>query len=499
VPRTPSSDSVDSPAAAEKRRRLPSWRREELRTTFWLVPALLVIVAIGLFLVTFTLDNAAYHGDFSVPWWIRTGSADAGRQVLIAIAAAVITVVGVVFSITILALTLASQQFGPRMMRNFVRDVGNQVTLGVWVGTFAYAVLALGSITSPAQAPAFVPHISITVAEALLLVDLGVLIYFIHHIATSIQLPEVIAGIARDLMGAIDAEFPATVEEGGSSTPGSPDDQVSEVLALLEHTGRVIPATASGYLQFVAYAQLVSIAEHADAVIRLTHRPGHFVLAGGPLATVWPPDTADEVGAALAKAHVTGPHRTLMQDPVFAIDQLAEIAIRALSPAVNDTFTALTCIDWLSAGLCRISTRTLTEGVYRDRAGRIRLVEFDPSYARMVNRAFDKIRQAGRSNPAVVIRLIDAVGHVMEYTTTTDQRAVLLAQAAMIMRAADADIPEERDRADVRTRYERVVEAAERFDQGTAVRRVRDPGAFDTTDRGDRPWRNRLGIHRRGA
>ena len=126
---------------------------------------------------------------------------------LIAIAAAVITVVGVVFSITILALTLASQQFGPRMMRNFVRDIGNQLTLGVFVGTFVYAVLALGSITSDPRGD-FVPHLSITVAEALLLVDLAVLIYFIHHIAKSIQLPEVIAGIARDLLGAIDAEFP---------------------------------------------------------------------------------------------------------------------------------------------------------------------------------------------------------------------------------------------------------------------------------------------------
>ena len=129
---------------------------------------------------------------------------------LIAIAAAVITVIGVVFSITILALTLASQQFGPRMMRNFIRDIGNQLTLGVFVGTFVYSVLALGSITSVASGRYgdFVPHLSITVAEALLLVDLAVLIYFIHHIAKSIQLPEVIAGIARDLLAAIDAEFP---------------------------------------------------------------------------------------------------------------------------------------------------------------------------------------------------------------------------------------------------------------------------------------------------
>src|SRR5580658_2593059 len=201
-------ESTNAPRGAQ--RKLPSWRWEALRTTFWLVPTVFVLVAGLLFVVTFEIDWAAYHRHLTLPFWIQAGSADAGRQVLIAIAAAVLTVVGVVFSITILALTLASQQFGPRMMRNFVRDIGNQVTLGVFVGTFAYSVLCLGSITSAPHTHLgpFVPRLSIIVAEALLLVDLAVLIYFIHHIAKSIQLPEVIAGIARDLTHAIDAEFP---------------------------------------------------------------------------------------------------------------------------------------------------------------------------------------------------------------------------------------------------------------------------------------------------
>ena len=133
---------------------------------------------------------------------------------------------------------------------------------------------------------------------------------------------------------------------------------------------------------------------------------------------MWPRAAAPEVALALSKAHVTGPHRTLVQDPVFAIDQLVEIAIRALSAAVNDTFTALTCIDWLSAGLGRVSGRVLDEGVYRDSSGKVRLIEFDPSYARMVNRAFDKIRQRRRAMPAVLIRLIDSIGSIMLDTTS---------------------------------------------------------------------------------
>jgi uncharacterized membrane protein len=447
---------------AARARKLPGWRAEELRTTFWLVPCIMVVVALALFAITFSIDLAVYHGHLELPYWLRTGSADAGRQVLIAIAAAIMTVIGVVFSITILALTLASQQFGPRMLRTFMRDVGNQVTLGVFVGTFVYSVLALGSITSTAGGT-FVPHLSITVSEALLLLDLGVLIYFIHHIAKSIQLPEVIARIADDLLTAIDAEFPlsaAAVPVAGRPEVGR---SAAEIVHLLDERGAAIPAATSGYLQFVAYGQLVKIASRLDAVIRLSHRPGHFVVEGRPLATVWPGGAAEQVRAALTKSHLTGPHRTLSQDPVFAIDQLVEIGIRALSPAVNDTFTALTCIDWLSAGLSRISGRVLSEGVFRDEYGRIRLMEFDPSYPRMVNRAFDKLRQAGRGMPAVIVRLLDSLNHIAEYTGDPSQRRILLRQADMILRGAELDIDEPDDLADIRRRYDGLVATSRRM------------------------------------
>jgi len=206
-------------------------------------------------------------------------------------------------------------------------------------------------------------------------VDLAVLIYFIHHIARSIQLPEVIAGIARDLGRSIDAEFPAprmTPPDLRSKTNGP---SLGELRASLEGEGSAVPALTSGYLQFIGYRELLAIAEKADATIELAYRAGHFVIAGRPLAAVWPPDASPKVALALARSHVTGPHRTLVQDPVFAIDQLVEIAIRALSPAVNDTFTALTCIDWLSDGLCKISARPSLERIHRDGHGRIRVIE----------------------------------------------------------------------------------------------------------------------------
>jgi uncharacterized membrane protein len=232
---------------------------------------------------------------------------------------------------------------------------------------------------------------------------------------------------------------------------------VPELLQLIDDRGGAVPADTSGYLQFVGYAQLVDIAVRTDAVIRLNHRPGHFIVAGRPLATVWPGGAAGQVALDLAKAHVTGPHRTLMQDPVFAIDQLVEIAIRALSPAVNDTFTALTCIDWLAAGLSRVSGRTLEEGVYRDRFGRVRLIESDPSYERMVNRAFDKVRQAARGMPAVIIRMMDALTNIMEQTTSAEQRRILARQAEMIFQGAQETVPDANDREDIGVRFQRVV------------------------------------------
>ncbi len=172
---------------------------------------------------------------------------------------------------------------------------------------------------------------------------------------------------------------------------------------------------------------------------------------------MWPATAEPEVARGLERTHVTGAHRTLRQDLAFAIDQLVEIAIRALSPAVNDTFTAMTCIDWLSDGLCKITVAWHSRRVYFDETGKVRLIAAEPSYERFVDRAFDKIRQAGRGMPAVMIRQLEALTRIMEYTTTPAQREVLLQQAHMILRSSEASVPEPVDRADVQRRYDALV------------------------------------------
>ena len=220
-----------------------------------------------------------------------------------------------------------------------------------------------------------------------------------------------------------------------------------------------VPAPSSGYLQFIQHETLIALAAEKGAVIRLLHRPGHFVVQGHPLATVWPAGAADAVSRALRVAHITGSNRTLAQDLAFAVDQLVEIAIRALSPAVNDTFTALTCIDWLGESLCKVTTRWRPLRVHRDSHGYVRVITAHVSYARLIERAFDKIRQAGRGMPAVLIRQLDALSKIAEHTITEQQRDLLIEQAALILEASEQSVPQASDRADVRRAYDAVAAA----------------------------------------
>ncbi len=439
------------------------WRREALRTNLWVVPTIEVIGAVVLYFVTHAIDNAAHSGSLTLPSWMEFGTADAARQILTTLAAAVITVVGVVFSITIVTLTLASTQFGPRILRNFIRDRGTQFTLGTFVATFVYATLVLISIGPGSHGPAFVPHLSITIAVGLVALSMAVLIYFIHHIAMSIQLPQVIASIAKDLSRAIDAES----SHDGVSLEAGPS--VSELLIRMDQGGGAVRAPSSGYLQFIQHETLIGLAAEKGAVIRLLHRPGHFVVSGHPLATVWPPSASDGVSRALRVAHITGPSRTLAQDLALAVDQLVEIAIRALSPAVNDTFTALTCIDWLGESLCKVTDGWRPLLVHRDNHGYVRVITAHVSYERLVERAFEKIRQAGRGMPAVLIRQLEALAKIIDHTTGAEQRELLLAQAAMILRASEESIPEPADRADVLREYETVIAAAGGFGRDAVI------------------------------
>jgi uncharacterized membrane protein len=433
--------------------RLSAYRREALRTNLWLVPTVLIVLSVALFAGTYTLDRAAHDEAWQLPSFVISGNADAAREILTAVAAAVITVAALVFSITIVTLTLASTQFGPRMLRNFIRDRVTQLTLGGFVATFVYAILALVSI-GPIDHSEFVPHISITVTLALVVIDVALLVVFIDHIASSIQLPRVIGSIAADLSRALRDEAADQQPAGSKAGPS-----LGEMAVRLDEDSAIVRVPRSGYLQFVSMPTLIDIAAARHAVIRLLHRPGHFVVEGEPLAEVWPPDAAEQVAMALGGAHATGPYRTLAQDPSFAVDQLVEIAIRALSPAVNDTFTALTCIDWLGDGLGKIAERPRPASVHRDASGHVRVIAVVVSFQRLVERSHEKIRQASRGMPAVMIRQLDSLAKVMVRTPIPERRELLQREADMVLRVSEESVPEPNDRAAVRQRYDAVVQA----------------------------------------
>src|SRR5713226_397851 len=422
--------------------------REAIRTNLWALPSFMIVLVLGLFAVTYRVDLEADAGRLGLPYWVSSGGPDVARQILIAIAAAVITVAGVVFSITILVLQLASQQFGPRMLRNFIRDLGTQASLGAFVATFVYSILALEVVTDPPQS--FVPHLSTSVAVGLVLIDLGVFIYFIDHVASSIQLTSVVSGIAQDFRTTL-AQLQA--DEWQLVQLGADEDDFA-TLTRTANQGDSIAAQESGFLQAVGYKHLVAIATQSDAVIRLLHRPGHFVVAGQPLARVIPPQAVGPVSRALVRTHLVGPNRTLTQDPGFAIDQLVEVALRALSPAVNDTFTALNCIDWLGDCLCHAYSQRLPSGIYCDANGNVRVIEPVITYERLLKSATDKIRQAGRGMPAILIRQLENMQKVMTRVSTPGQREVVLHHARMVLSASEESVREESDRRDVQAAYD---------------------------------------------
>src|SRR5271155_1459921 len=428
------------------------WRREQLRTNLWLVPVVQTLGILVLFGITYALDRSAYDGWIRFPSWVLQGSADSARVVLATVAAAIITVVGIVFSITIVALTLASTQFGPRMLRNFVRDPGTQVTLGTFVSSFCYAMVALVSVGGGPHGD-FVPHLSITVTFMLTLADVAVLIFFLNHIASMIQLPVVIARIAATL----DKEITALDRSGefGVGTARGPSHE--ELCARLAESGAPIRTPRSGYLQVIRHDSLLKIATKADAVVQLPYRPGHFVVAGQVIARVWPPEAAASVEDRLALGHVTGAYRTLPQDISFGFDQLVEIALRALSPAVNDTFTGMTCVDWIADCLVRLSTSWRPHRIRRDAQGQIRVIAFQPDFGRIVERCFDTIRQAAVGMPAIMIRQLDALGKIIEQIPDRKRRTPLVRQAEAIQRLSLATVPDPSDRADVTERFEAVM------------------------------------------
>jgi len=425
---------------------------DALNSSLWFVPSLMALVTTGLSFATLAIDWTVKQKTIEQAGWLWAGGPSGAREILSTIAGSMITVAGVAFSITIVVMTLASSQFGPRLLRNFMRDTSNQVVLGTFISTFIYCLLILRTIRDDG-ASEFVPHISVTLGIVSALASLGVLIYFIHHVSVSIQAPIVIARVAEELDRGIARLFPEKVGqntgEQGNKEPASdlPPDFLRQASA--------VQSSATGYLQAVAAEALMAIAEENDLVLRLNYRPGHFVVQGTALVLVWPkervsPQLVDKVNSSF----IIGPERTEAQDVEFSVHQLVEVAVRALSPGINDPFTAVTCADRLGAALCRLAAREIPSPYRYDARNKLRVIAPGVTFADVTDAAFNQIRQYGRSSASVTIRLLEVLAVVARQVQTEEDRAALLRQAIMIERGSREGLAEEQDRKNVEERYQ---------------------------------------------
>ncbi len=444
---------------------------ENIQTSFWFVPTVMVFAAIVLSLVTINLDKRAIANDKaatssdtaaadkhstlgSLGWTFARGP-EGSRALLSTVAGSMMTIASVTFSITIVALQLASAQFGPRLLRNFMRDRGNQLAIGTFIATFTYCLLILRTVNGT-EGEVFVPHISVTVGLGLALISLGILIYFIHHSAESIQAENVIRGVARDLHRSIDRLYPESLgQEPLAVVEGGP---VVHLPDGFDRDARAVSAPESDYLQAIDVERLLKLAKDRDLVIALDQRPGKFFFKGNTLARVWPGNQVDEaLGDEIQGAFYFGHRRTLTQDIEFAIDQLVEVAVRALSPGINDPFTAINCVDRLGAALCTLAEKFIPSPFRYDETGKLRIVTDASTVAGIIDAAFNQIRQAARKDEAVTIRLLETIAAVGQDTDDPQFRDPLRRHAEKIYRGSQEGLEDAADRKDAAERYHEVI------------------------------------------
>ena len=364
--------------------------------------------------------------------WIYTGGEEGARAVLSVIAGSMMTVTGVVFSITMVTLSLTSSQFGPRLLRNFMRDTANQLVLGTFSSAFLYSILVLRTVNGTNDAK-FVPQIAVTIGVVLAVASVAVLIYFIHHVAVSIQVMNLLAGVHSDLRAAIDNLYPERI----GTTPQTSSAQFEEVSSFVG--GHAVNAKTSGYVQRLDGAALMKAAEDNGLAIRIVRKPGTFVVEGSPLAVVSTRDPLDEdMKQKLRQYWIIGAERSIEQDVKFGIGQLVDVALRALSPGINDPSTAANCIDWLTAATVRLAGRTWPAAVRDDRNGVPRIFAEPETFADLVTDAFGPIRRAASGHPDVIAKIVECLTLIQDSCTCPDDRSAVYGEISRAREALQA-------------------------------------------------------------
>lgn len=434
---------------------------DSFRTGFWFFPTLLILLAVALAFIVPEIDGYLLP---SIPDWMQTTGTTA-RSTLSAMASAMLTVGGVVFSVTVVTLSMTSSQFGSRLLRNFLEQNITQVTMGSCLASSVYCLLLLSRVDN-ANDKWFVPHLAVLLATVSALATLCLVVYFIHRVAHSVQSMNVVTDVAADLNAAIDRIFPQ-----------KDDDNVDlrkkrEELAkqFESEEGQGVAAQSDGYLQAVNVEQLTSIADHHKLLIHVNCKPGDFVVTGDTVARYLEDadskadsDEEDNIDQHVAQCFLFGNRRTPRQDVECAISELAEIAVRALSPGINDPHTAIASIDRLSGSLCQLTQYNLSSALRIDVGDdeTLRVLGTTTSLDAVLRAAFDQIRQYGASSVAVSVRLLEALARIAERAETTPDKAAIRRQADLVLEGCDKQEFCQEDLQDVHQRHETVARLCE--------------------------------------
>lgn len=398
-----------------------------VRDSLWFLPGTVTGLAACVALLLIELEKHGVIRMGNYQHWLWGGGAEGAQGILTAISGGLITVTGVVFSVTVVALQLASSQFTPRLLRNFTADRSNQWVLAVLIGTFTYTLLVLRVVRSGTDTePPFVPRLAVTIAVMLVMVSIGFLIFFIDHASKSIQIAVIMDRVTRLTLEHVERLYPDRGMEAA--------ERVEETWAEPPRSDPFyVLAAETGYLQAVDPAGLNRLAEERDLLIRMEPHMGDFILVGMPLAAVWPGEAVDEktIGS-VRRGFVLGMERTPEQDVEFGIIEIADIAVKALSPGINDPTTAIRAIDKLSEILLALGRRSRMPFVQL-KDGRVRFLAHPLSFERVVGLAFDQIRHFGADNPAVGRKLVDMLTQMLRLLPE-ERHAPLLSQREAVVR-----------------------------------------------------------------
>ncbi len=444
----------------------------QLRHSFWFIPSLITLAAAVLSQITLIMDETMNWENYNGLGWIYSGGGESASTLLSAIVGSMITATSVTFSMTLVALSLTASQYGPRLLQNFMGRPGSQIVLGTFLATFIFSLLVLRSVRITDHTTV-VPHLSVTVAIGLALTSVGVLIFFIHHIAKSIQADTIIGQVYSNLIDAIDRMFPEQTKKE-SSPAQSPTERSrasdEAVRTSAGHEDISVCARATGYVQTINVDGLLEFAAKQDLVITLHCRPGQFLVEGQHVATLYSAHSnMKELPQYVGDQLTLGQERTSEQDIGFAILQLVEVAMRALSPGINDPHTAIRCVDWLGAALCRLSQYDLPDPHRHDEKGNLRVVINPDSLEEFFDAAFDQIRRASAGKPVLYNRLLESMTMIALLMKSSPSHHALQRHAETVMSDARHTIEGTHDRFTVEKRYHAFLEAISQRNASASV------------------------------